>query len=59
MKNSFACILLLLSLPGWAADTTKSPTQYGITWEFANPVTFGQYINGDYWVVGPVELVLV
>jgi hypothetical protein len=33
--------------------TTKSITQYGITWSFAEPVGYGQFVNGDYWVVDP------
>jgi hypothetical protein len=31
--------------------TTTSISQYGITWTFANPVRYGQFVNGDYWVV--------
>jgi hypothetical protein len=31
--------------------TTKSITQHGITWTFAEPVGYGQFVNGDYWVV--------
>jgi hypothetical protein len=31
--------------------TTKSITQYGITWTFAESVGYGQFVNGDYWVV--------
>lgn len=34
-------------------NTTKSITQYGITWIFATPVQYGQFVNGDYWVVDP------
>ncbi len=33
--------------------TTKSIQQYGITWTFANEVKYGQFVNGDYWVVDP------
>jgi hypothetical protein len=32
-------------------------TQYGITWIFDRTVTVGQFINGDYYVVGPVKVV--
>ncbi|OFZ21830.1 MAG: hypothetical protein A2202_00180, partial [Bdellovibrionales bacterium RIFOXYA1_FULL_36_14] len=32
---------------------TTSITQYGITWTFAAPVKYGQFANGDYWVVDP------
>ncbi len=34
-------------------------SQYGITWTFAQPVEAGQFISGDWWVVGPVEIVSV
>ncbi len=29
-------------------------SQYGITWIFEEPVRVGRFVNGDYWVVGPV-----
>lgn len=34
-------------------QTTTSISQYGITWTFAEPVEYGQFVNGDYWVVDP------
>ena len=40
-----------------SSSTTTSLTQYGITWTFSDQVEYGQYVNGDYWVVGPVEIV--
>ena len=33
--------------------TTKSIQQHGVTWTFAKPVQYGQFVNGDYWVVDP------
>lgn len=36
--------------------TATSLSQYGITWHFANEVQFGQFVNGDYWVIGPVTI---
>jgi hypothetical protein len=39
------------------ASQTDSISQFGITWTFSEPVTYGTYVNGDYWVVGPVEIV--
>ena len=39
--------------------TTSSIYQYGITWTFAKPVQYGQFVNGDYWVVKPVELISI
>ncbi len=31
-------------------------SQYGITWTFAQPARAGQFINGDWYVVGPVTI---
>ena len=36
-----------------------SVSQYGITWTFDNPARVGQFINGDYYVVGPVTVTLI
>ncbi len=38
------------------ANTASSITQYGITWTFDHAYQYGQYVNGDYWVVGPVTI---
>ena len=32
-------------------------SQYGITWKFDKPAKSGQFITGDWWVVGPVTVV--
>ncbi|HZL38377.1 MAG TPA: hypothetical protein VFC78_23895 [Tepidisphaeraceae bacterium] len=34
----------------------KSISQFGITWTFEKPVPAGQFINGDWYVIGPVVL---
>lgn len=45
--------------------TSKDPTmatsitQYGITWTFDQAYPTGQFVNGDYWVVGPVTIVSI
>jgi len=33
-----------------------SVSQYGITWTFSEPVPVGQFVGGDYYVVGPVTI---
>jgi len=38
--------------PGTAASVSKD----GITWTFGQPVPVGQFVNGDYYVVGPVTI---
>ncbi|MCA8949832.1 MAG: hypothetical protein KDE27_10045, partial [Planctomycetes bacterium] len=42
---------------GSGAVLASSVTQWGITWRFAEPMPVGQFCNGDWWVVGPVEIV--
>jgi dockerin type I repeat protein len=41
-------------LPELPLETTV--TQYGITWTFDHAVPVGQFVNGDYYVVGPVTV---
>jgi hypothetical protein len=31
-------------------------TQYGITWTFEKPARVGQFVNGDWYVVGPTTI---
>jgi len=37
----------------------KSVSQYGITWTFDRPAECGKFVNGDWWVVGPVTVTAV
>ena len=59
--RALAALLFFAALqaPRLAAATTISISQHGITWTFSQPVTFGQFVNGDYWVVGPVTVASV
>jgi len=34
-------------------------SQYGVTWQFDRPVKSGQFVTGDWWVVGPVTVVSI
>ena len=47
-----------VSSPPVLAPTTmqSSVSQYGITWTFDQPYPVGQFVNGDYFVVGPVTI---
>ena len=38
---------------------TNSITQYGITWTFGTPVEVGQFVTGDYYVVGNCTIVSI
>jgi hypothetical protein len=33
--------------------------RFGVTWTFAKPVLCGHFVNGDWWVLGPVDLVTI
>jgi len=41
--------------PGTAASITKD----GVTWTFSEAVPVGQFVNGDYYVVGPVTVTAI
>jgi chitodextrinase len=47
--------VLIMAGNAWPA-TTSTISQYGITWTFDKPYEYGQFANGDYWVVGPVVI---
>jgi len=55
------CILTALGLSFHAApvQAAKSITQYGITWTFDRDYPTGQFVTGDYWVVGPVRVIAI
>lgn len=46
------------SIKNISAKTSQanSVTQYGITWQFNQATTVGQFANGDWWVLGPVVI---
>ena len=37
----------------------ESITRYGITWTFEKPARAGRFVNGDWYVVGPVTVTLI
>lgn len=39
------------------AVTALSVSQFGITWTFDKEYEVGQFVTGDWWVVGPVTIV--
>jgi len=48
-----------ISAPAPPAGTASSVTKDGITWTFSEAVPVGQFVNGDYYVVGPVTVTAV
>ncbi|MEK7412264.1 MAG: hypothetical protein AAB263_02970 [Planctomycetota bacterium] len=63
-----------LNLPPMTVYTSKNPppelkieqlekktsvSQYGITWTFDKPMPVGQFINGDWYVVGAVTITMI
>ena len=51
--------LALLSSQAFSAEKLKEISQHGITWTFDQPVSAGQFVNGDHWVVGPVTITAI
>lgn len=41
------------------AEWRSSISQFGITWTFDKLYPTGQFVNGDWWVVGPVNIINV
>lgn len=37
----------------------ESVSEYGITWHFDQPARVGQFVNGDWYVVGPVTVAMI
>jgi hypothetical protein len=40
-------------------ETVSSITKDGVTWTFSERVTAGQFVNGDYYVIGPVTITAI
>lgn len=59
MKKSLV-VCGLLAVASFSASLGAAPvssiTQYGITWTFDKAYESGQFVSGDYWVVGPVVI---
>ena len=41
------------------AEKTDTISQYGITWKLSEPAEVGQFVTGDYYVVGNCEVVSI
>lgn len=42
-----------------ASGRARSISQFGITWTFSEERECGTYVNGDYWVLGPITLTAI
>ena len=61
-RSRYLPVLAVLSVFG--ANQAVSPaatavTHHGITWTFGKDRPTGQFVTGDYWVVGPVAVVRI
>jgi hypothetical protein len=53
----FLSILSVIAASGKAAVPQRlAVSQYGVTWTFTAPIQAGQFVTGDWWVVGPTTL---
>src|SRR5208337_2367421 len=51
--------LVTITAPAPPPGTAASITKDGITWTFSEAVPVGQFVNGDYYVVGPVTVTAI
>ncbi len=61
-KNAFpivTAILFCMFTQNVRAEKTDTITQYGITWKLSEPAEVGQFVTGDYYVVGECEVVSI
>jgi hypothetical protein len=56
-KSDHAAVTITAPAP--PPGTASSITKDGITWAFSEPVPVGQFVNGDYYVVGPVTVTAI
>jgi hypothetical protein len=54
LASFVAGIGTLVSTATISSQAATSVAQYGITWTFDKDYQVGQFVNGDWWVVGPV-----
>ena len=54
-----AVLLVCFARPLWGAVRQSQISQFGITWTFSKNYSVGQFVNGDYWVVGPVTIIKI
>ncbi len=54
-------VTVMIMPDGGATESgfASSITQHGITWIFDQAYPVGQFVNGDYWAVGPVSIVAI
>lgn len=57
MNRLIICSLFVILLLCQNIYAESQLSQFGITWTFNRDYTVGQFVNGDYWVLGPVTIV--
>lgn len=54
----FAVLHIFLLVPLFViGKEVREVTQHGISWTFDRPYQAGRFVNGDRWVIGPVNIV--
>jgi hypothetical protein len=57
--TKFAQASVAITAPAPPPGTATSITKDGITWIFSEAAPVGQFVNGDYYVVGPVTVTAI
>jgi len=59
MKRIALLSILLATTAAYAATTASTVTSNYITWTFDKEYPVGQFVTGDYYVIGPVKIVSI
>jgi hypothetical protein len=55
----FATVANLVDDAAGATTSSASVSEHGITWTFSKEHTVGRFVNGEWWVLGPVTIVKI
>jgi hypothetical protein len=58
-KSAQATVTVTVTSAPPPSGTASSITKDGITWTFSQPVPVGQFVTGDYYVVGPLTITAI
>jgi hypothetical protein len=66
MYKKLLYLILILTAPlsqavpaSAATNKSGSVSEHGITWTFSKEHTVGRFVNGEWWVLGPVTIVQI
>ena len=59
MKRLVVLISFVVLASFTFGEMKSSVSRHGLTWTFDKQYQCGQYVNGDWWVIGPVKVTTI